>query len=58
MLFQRGVEIVDVSGVMLVVVDPHGLFVNVRLQCLVVVWKGGKGKRHDQLLMWKLQYFE
>ena len=35
---------------MLVVVDPHRLLVDVRLQSGVVVWQGGKRERHDRLL--------
>jgi hypothetical protein len=58
MLLQCGVEIGDVGSVMLVVMDPHRLLVDVRLQGLVVIRKGRKGERHDRLLMWKLQYSE
>jgi hypothetical protein len=35
------------------VVDPHRLLVDVRLQCIVGVWQGRKGERHDRLLNWE-----
>jgi hypothetical protein len=40
MLLERRVEVVHVRGVVLVVMDPHRLFVDVRLQRVVVVRKG------------------
>ena len=58
MLLQRGVEIIDVGSVVLVVMKPHRLLVDVRLQSLVVVRERGKGECHDRLLSRKLQYSE
>jgi hypothetical protein len=46
MRLQRRVEVVDVGCVVLVVVDPHRLLVDVRLQGVVVVRQGGKGEGH------------
>ena len=55
---ERRVQVVDVGAVVLVVMDPHRLLVDVRLQGVVVVGQGGKGERHDRLLNWKLQCSE
>ena len=44
------VQVVDVGGVVLVVVSPHRLLVDGRLEGLVVVRQGGKGECHDRLL--------
>ena len=42
MLLERGIEVVHVRRVVLVVMDPHRLFVDVRLQGGVVVAKFGQ----------------
>ena len=47
---ERRVQVRDVCAVMLVMMDPHRLLVDVRLQGGVVVGQGGKGERHDRLL--------
>ena len=41
MLLERGVQVVDVRRVMLVVMDPHRLLVDVRLQRVVVIRQRG-----------------
>jgi hypothetical protein len=46
MLLERGVQVGDVRRVVLVVVDPHRLLVDVRLQCAVVVGERGNFVRH------------
>src|SRR5205085_732941 len=46
MLLERGVQVGDVSRVMFVVVDPHRLLVDVRLEGVVVVRKRGNCVRH------------
>ena len=50
MRLERRVQVLDVRVVVLVVVDPHRLLVDVRLQGVVGVGQGGKGERHDLLL--------
>jgi hypothetical protein len=35
---------------MLIVVDPHRLLIDVRFQRFIIVWEGGEGECHDQLL--------
>ena len=43
---QRGVEVVDVGGVVLAMVDLHGLGVDVRLQRFERVRQGGQDVFH------------
>ena len=41
MLLERRIQIVDVGRVMLVVMNPHRLLVDMRLELVVVVGQGG-----------------
>ena len=43
---ERAVDAVDVGLVVLVVMDPHRLLVDVRLECRVVVGQRRNGVRH------------
>src|SRR6266550_2233342 len=47
-LLERGIRVRHIRGVVLVVMDLHGLRVDVRLEGIERVWKLGKLKSHDR----------
>jgi hypothetical protein len=47
---EGGVQVGDVGGVVLVVVDPHRLLVDVRLQRVVFIGQRRQREGHDVLL--------